>query len=121
MKPEEVNASLSSSYHCGEVLIEDDSEYRCGKGGVGKIIHHPAEDLAFLGRKLKREMGGWGDEVIGKIHLLISPYLLISLSPYHVLYGTDLLAHKNEITDPKAENGDGHNRNQMGKNDQKAL
>ena len=50
MKSEEVNPFLSSGYHCGKVLIEDDSEYRCGKGGVGKIIHRPAEDLAFLDR-----------------------------------------------------------------------
>ena len=35
--------------------------------------------------------------------------------------GTDFLAHKNEITDPKAKNGDGYDRDQMGKDDQKAL
>jgi hypothetical protein len=50
MKSEEVNAFLSPGYDCGKVLIEDDREDGCGKGGVGKIVHHPAEDLAFLNR-----------------------------------------------------------------------
>ena len=34
---------------------------------------------------------------------------------------SDFLAHKDEVTDPEAEKGDGHDRYQMGKHNQETL
>jgi hypothetical protein len=48
MESEEFNSFFSPGDNGGKILIEDDSENRGGKSGVGEIIHRPPEDLAFL-------------------------------------------------------------------------
>ena len=55
-KPEELNSSLSSSYDCGKILIEDDGENGGGKGRVCKIVHGPAKNLSLLNGHMMMKM-----------------------------------------------------------------
>ncbi len=48
MESEKLNAFFSSGDHCGKVLIEDDCENGGGKGGIGEIVHRPANNLTLL-------------------------------------------------------------------------
>jgi hypothetical protein len=50
-----------------------------------------------------------------------SPPLPILSFEHSKLDGSNLLAHKNKITDSKAEKSDGHERNQMRGDDVQAL
>ena len=47
--------------------------------------------------------------------------MLYALCAYAILDGSDLLAHKNIVTDAETEKGDGHNRDQVWNNDDEAL
>jgi len=55
MNTEKFNPFFTSGYDGGKVLVEDHGKDRRGKGGVGKVIHDPAEDFTFLDRFLLGE------------------------------------------------------------------
>ena len=127
MESGKLNAFFSSSHDSGKVLIEDDRENGGGKGRVGEIIHHPAEDFLLLNWHIEVKdgetvrQGNTGTNSPRRI-LSASRYLLFSASPYLSLSDCpDLLPHENEVADPETEKGDGYDRNQVRRDDDKAL
>ncbi len=48
METEEDDPLFPSGDDGCKILIEDDGKNRCGKGGIGEIIHRPAKDLSLL-------------------------------------------------------------------------
>ena len=64
MEAKKDDALFPSGHYGGKVLIKDNGQNRCGKGGVGKIVHRPAKNLSFLNRheSLQDKLGECGEE-----------------------------------------------------------
>ena len=56
METEEDDSLFSSGDHGNKIVIEDDGKDRCGKGGIGKIIHRPAKDLFLLNGHVRKAL-----------------------------------------------------------------
>jgi len=53
MKTQDFYPLFSSGDHIRKILIENDRENGCGKGGIGEIIHRPAKDLSLGSRHFR--------------------------------------------------------------------